>query len=355
MPSKTPMEKVPPVIRDICGTESGYRKHRRQKEHWCLPCNEAHRIHRKQYATPEKNAKYKHTYKRKADPDYVPKYKRRTPDEIAALREQQSAAQQAREEAKAAKAAQRLAEQEKARQERAVALEAQKAETAARNAAKKLQHQADVAKRAKQRAAALKRKKARLARERKEALRLANKAKRDREKLKKAKAAAVAKKKKGLANQHGVTLRDYTRCKKNNGEACGRCKAFAAKYAREYRKANPERAKTWSKGSKSGKVNNRKRLKPGAHSSHYTRDFILKRDRHACYLCGLPVDLTASHVQGQPGWELYPHLDHVVPLSRGGDDTPANVRTTHAKCNYDKRDMTVKEYRNWQAKQAGAN
>jgi 5-methylcytosine-specific restriction endonuclease McrA len=44
---------------------------------------------------------------------------------------------------------------------------------------------------------------------------------------------------------------------------------------------------------------------------------------------------------GEEGWELYPHLDHVIPLSKGGNDTPDNVRTTHAKCNMAKGDVVL--------------
>ncbi len=68
----------------------------------------------------------------------------------------------------------------------------------------------------------------------------------------------------------------------------------------------------------------------------YTRQEILERDSYLCWICGGPVDLSAPYRMGNPGWEVYPHLDHVIPLSKGGSDTPANVRTAHARCNVDK-------------------
>lgn len=55
---------------------------------------------------------------------------------------------------------------------------------------------------------------------------------------------------------------------------------------------------------------------------------IYTRDRWHCGLCGEPVDPALS----------YPHprsvsLDHVLPMSRGGDHTPANVQCAHLDCN----------------------
>ena len=46
--------------------------------------------------------------------------------------------------------------------------------------------------------------------------------------------------------------------------------------------------------------------------------------------------LGTPHNMSQPGWELYPHIDHVIPLSAGGHDALENVKLAHAKCNHDK-------------------
>ena len=47
-----------------------------------------------------------------------------------------------------------------------------------------------------------------------------------------------------------------------------------------------------------------------------------------CYLCGAP----------------YEHLDHVIPLSRGGSNWPANIRPACARCNCSKKDKKLHEY-----------
>ena len=144
-----------------------------------------------------------------------------------------------------------------------------------------------------------------------------------------------------LESQHGTTAGDYTRCKKNYGSACEKCRAAAAKYAREKFHLDPkykEAEKRWKKANPHKVYRNHKdrAVKHGGKHKYYTRQHIFDRDGHDCHLCGTPVDLTANHIVGQPGWELYPHIDHVQPISKGGDDILENVKIAHAKCNLDK-------------------
>ena len=47
-----------------------------------------------------------------------------------------------------------------------------------------------------------------------------------------------------------------------------------------------------------------------------------------CWLCGKPCDITAS-----PNSDLYPSVDHVKPISKGGIDSWDNVRLAHRICN----------------------
>lgn len=62
-----------------------------------------------------------------------------------------------------------------------------------------------------------------------------------------------------------------------------------------------------------------------------SRAKVYERDRWRCGLCKRKVDRRLS----------YPHpmsvsLDHVLPMSRGGGHTYANVQCSHLKCNVDK-------------------
>lgn len=142
-----------------------------------------------------------------------------------------------------------------------------------------------------------------------------------------------------LASQHGTGIADYYRCKKNNATACKPCLKAAAAYRREQVAKDPakfkQQDKDYYKKYPHKKIhNNRDRArKKGVPSQYYTRKQIFDRDGYDCYLCNSPVDITANHIVGQPGWELYPHIDHVVPLALGGPDLLSNVKITHAKCN----------------------
>lgn len=61
------------------------------------------------------------------------------------------------------------------------------------------------------------------------------------------------------------------------------------------------------------------------------RDEIIRRDRATCYLCGKVCELDEIH------------LDHVVPLSKGGAHTPENVRVACAACNLEKGDALLND------------
>lgn len=58
----------------------------------------------------------------------------------------------------------------------------------------------------------------------------------------------------------------------------------------------------------------------------YTREDIYTRDKGTCQICGTFLPPSS--------W----HLDHYVPLSKGGSDTPDNVRVTCTTCNSKKND-----------------
>lgn len=56
----------------------------------------------------------------------------------------------------------------------------------------------------------------------------------------------------------------------------------------------------------------------------YSRTEIFRRDRGICHLCLEPVSPAR--------W----HLDHIVPIARGGADAPWNVAVSHPYCNRQK-------------------
>ena len=73
---------------------------------------------------------------------------------------------------------------------------------------------------------------------------------------------------------------------------------------------------------------------PADQIERMTRQEIIDRDKSICYLCGK----TCQHDEI--------HLDHVIPLSRGGLHTKKNLKVSCSTCNLGKGSMTEAEYRN---------
>lgn len=95
--------------------------------------------------------------------------------------------------------------------------------------------------------------------------------------------------------------------------------------AKEYRRKNADRIRLH--------VRRRRALQGNAEGSHTDRD--VKRQHSAqkgrCYWCGKKVG------------KVY-HVDHIVPLSRGGSDSPENLVIACPHCNVSKRNRLPHEW-----------
>ena len=69
------------------------------------------------------------------------------------------------------------------------------------------------------------------------------------------------------------------------------------------------------------------------------------RDNDICWLCGKPVDWTDYTMDGDTfiAGNMYPSIDHVKPLSRGGLHEWGNVKLAHRICNSIKKDTVVSD------------
>ena len=67
---------------------------------------------------------------------------------------------------------------------------------------------------------------------------------------------------------------------------------------------------------------------------------LMKRDGKRCYLCGGKVDIKDISVidNNMIHGDMYPSIDHVIPLSKEGTHTWDNVRLAHRLCNSIKSD-----------------
>ena len=140
--------------------------------------------------------------------------------------------------------------------------------------------------------------------------------------------------------QHGTTLFEAHRCKWYFKKLCDSCLPIYKDYVREHRRKNKdkvnEKKRAYYKRVGYPKSRLQRAIKAGVKHEPYSKQTLFERDGYNCYLCGIPVDLNGSSTVGKPGWELYPHIEHVIPISKGGTDTLDNVKIAHAKCNLDK-------------------
>ena len=81
--------------------------------------------------------------------------------------------------------------------------------------------------------------------------------------------------------------------------------------------------------------NKRKRraIQKSVESEHYTDADVLHLYGIECHICKETIDLGAPRKPGVECWEKGLHLDHVVSLAKGGNNTLTNVKPAHGLCN----------------------
>jgi hypothetical protein len=111
----------------------------------------------------------------------------------------------------------------------------------------------------------------------------------------------------------------------------------------KFRQELSDNQKKWNKENrlrrrelnrKHSRIRRSKALGNGA--SKYTEAEVLEKYGSDCHICQTPIDLKANRQPGKPGWKKGLHIDHLVPILRGGPDTLENVRPAHGLCNTSK-------------------
>lgn len=72
-----------------------------------------------------------------------------------------------------------------------------------------------------------------------------------------------------------------------------------------------------------------------------TLEKLIEKKGLSCSICGL-----TCFYSGDSNADLYPSIDHIIPLSRGGGHTWENVQVAHRICNTIKNDQVGKEWNN---------
>ena len=99
-------------------------------------------------------------------------------------------------------------------------------------------------------------------------------------------------------------------------------------YQRQHKKENPHLKRESERRRRANRFNNG--------FEYYKESFVLELYGTICHICGIDIDLKAPRLAGLEGWEMGLHIDHVIPLSKGGQDTLDNVRPAHGVCNVKK-------------------
>lgn len=71
-----------------------------------------------------------------------------------------------------------------------------------------------------------------------------------------------------------------------------------------------------------------------------------ERDKHTCYLCGCTTDRSDYTIDSNGNFTAgptYPSIDHVIPLSLGGEHSMKNARLACVRCNSIKGTMPVEQ------------
>jgi 5-methylcytosine-specific restriction endonuclease McrA len=108
-------------------------------------------------------------------------------------------------------------------------------------------------------------------------------------------------------------------------------------YYEKWRSENKEKVNKYSR--------KRRALKSATLSESYSAQLILEIYGYNCYICFCPIDVNVDRKIGKnKSWQFALHLDHVIPLSKGGTDLIENIRPTHAVCNLKKGSKTPKDF-----------
>lgn len=112
----------------------------------------------------------------------------------------------------------------------------------------------------------------------------------------------------------------------------------------QYREDNKERTAAWRKATPElsrQNVYKRRARKHAVASEPYTTQQILDLYGTDCHICKEPIDLNAPRTGRSKGYERGLHLDHVIPLVKGGTDLMENVKPSHALCNIQKNSKVL--------------
>ena len=143
------------------------------------------------------------------------------------------------------------------------------------------------------------------------------------------------------------TRSGYNRHLRLKEKICNECREAQNSYDRERFKINPEYFKSKNKKNENkekrlARWRKREAIRKQSYSVAYLDSEVIDLYGTKCYICLEEIDLSASRKSGVgENWQVGLHIDHVIPLSKGGPDCIENVRPTHASCNLKKGNRVI--------------
>lgn len=98
----------------------------------------------------------------------------------------------------------------------------------------------------------------------------------------------------------------------------------------------PSPSDAWDAPRRLARYKTRKATIRGAQArgTHFTVEDLLARDGRTCGICGNAIEDVAHPDMASPS------IDHIVPISHGGEHAPSNARATHLICNIKRGNRT---------------
>lgn len=119
-------------------------------------------------------------------------------------------------------------------------------------------------------------------------------------------------------------------------------KSTSEQNGRFYQKHKEEIVAYYQANSDNFKLRNKKRraLKLGVNHEPYSNNYVFERDNWICGICGRKINKRLKHPN-----PLSPSVDHIIPLTKGGNDSLINVQAAHLRCNLGKHNKNNSQLR----------
>ena len=97
------------------------------------------------------------------------------------------------------------------------------------------------------------------------------------------------------------------------------------------------RTETYKSNKRAGSRRRRARKRNSYNETVYL-EVIAQRDKHKCHICRKRVNMNLAYTDKHSAT-----MDHLIPISLGGDHTYTNIRLAHRTCNSSKGNRAVNE------------